>query len=607
MCGIVGAINLSNKEIDRHKLKKMNEILSHRGPDGEGQFFVNNIGLGHTRLSIIDLSEAGHQPMTYFDSGYHITYNGEIYNYIELREELESLGYRFNTATDTEVILASYIQWGVESFHRFNGMWAFAIYNQNTRELILSRDRFGVKPLYYYRDDDFFLFASEKKAILLSEFIEYSIDMKKFNKSIEDPFLFESTGDTEFKNLYNLLPGRYLLMNSLGNINIVKWWELIDNIDQNVPKTFRGRVKKFSQLLEDSCKLRIRADVPRTTSLSGGLDSSSVVRLVSEFDTQKYEAFSHGFEEQMLDEMQYAEIVAKQSDVRLHKVYVDDLIEKEIDNILYSFESIYAGMPDAAYRIYKEQKKAGYKISIDGHGADELLGGYIHYLDKILEDTPLYKPFRLKMIIDTKHNLIRSNEFNWSKFFRYFRHRIGRSMKKRDEMSPKEKQNIYPKHWKSFRKQLYIDFSQTMLPRILKNFEMVSMANSIEVRMPFLDHRLVSYVFGLPDTDLINHGYTKYILRKAMQDKLDDKVNFRKDKIGFNSPIRELLSGKLKKWAQETIEYLDKNSLFDKEAVKMDYQKVVILGEGNWNDSLVLWKKIAAIRLIKMLNEKKDV
>lgn len=612
MCGIVGVIDINKNIINKDNLLKFNSFLSHRGPDDSGVFIKKNIGLGHNRLSILDLTDAGKQPMTYKNSGLHISYNGEIYNYIEIKDELKELGYTFTTNSDTEVVLIAYKHWGVESFNKFNGMWAFAIYDENSDELIISRDRFGEKPLYYYCDENYFLFASEKKAILLSPYInEILIDEKNFNESIKNPFSFEATGNSEFKNLYNLQPGYYLVFKNSSISKIVKWWNLLETITSDIPKTFKKRKNRFFELLEDSCKLRTRADVKRTTSLSGGLDSSTIVTLLSKIDNQNYETFSHSFPDTNLDEIEFAKKVSKDSNISLNIVKTNSL-ENSIDKIIYHFESIYAGMPDAAYRIYEAQNKAGYKISIDGHGADELLGGYFHYFDLILEDTPLSKPFRLKMILDTKHNLIKSQEFNWKLFLRYYKNRAKRESKHFFKNKKKiEEKEIFPKHWKSFRKRLFIDFTQTMLPRIVKNFEMVSMANSIEVRSPFLDHRLVSYIFSLPDNDLLNQGYTKFILRKAMDNKLEDSVNYRKDKIGFNSPIKELISGELKDWVIDTLDYLkntnSKNfNLFQKEKLENEFYNEILLDKTTWNKCLHFWKEISTIRLLKILEEKKS-
>lgn len=611
MCGIVGVVDTA-KNINDKELISFNDILKHRGPDSSDIIIKGHVGLGHNRLSILDLSDAAKQPMSDFLSGLHIVYNGEVFNYIELKEELKTFGYKFHTNSDTEVVLISYKHWGVNAFQKFNGMWAFAIYDEKKNEIILSRDRFGIKPLYYYFDGVKFLFASEKKAILLSSYIDkIAIDNDNFTLSLNDPFNFESTGNTEFKNLYNLQPGHYLVFSNNAIKEVVQWWNLLDNLIPIIPKSFKDRKEKFFELLKDSCRLRMRADVKITTSLSGGLDSSSIVTLLSKMDTLNYETFSHAFPNTFLDEIEFAKTVATKSNIKLH-VVKERSLENDIDKILYHFESIYAGMPDAAYRIYEAQKNAGYKISIDGHGADELLGGYTHYLDLILEDTPTYNFLRLKMILQTKHELMRSKQFSWMMFLKYYKNRIKRKIKSLFLWNTKKKaeNNNFPKSWKFFRKRLFMDFSKTVLPRILKNFEMVSMANSIEVRTPFLDHRLVNYIFSLPDEDLLNNHYTKFILRKSMDNILDDSVNYRKDKIGFNSPIKELLSGELKYWVFDTIKYLDKTNslvkeLFNKVELLNEFEHEILCNHTNWNRCSLFWKKISAIRLIKILEEKK--
>jgi len=390
MCGIVGIINHDNHEIDSQKLRNMNDILMHRGPDFGDVFIDGNVGLGHRRLSIIDLSVEANQPMNYQGSDYWIVFNGEVYNYIELKKELIEKGYSFSTESDTEVVLASYIEWGEQCFHKFNGMWALAIYHANTDDLLLCRDRFGVKPLYYYKDEHQFLFASEKKAIVLSDFVSMEFDTEALKAVIKDPMAFESTGNTEFKYVKSLLPG-HLLKVRKGSYEVSQWYCLMDHFDKEVPSTLETRCDKFKRILMDACQLRLRADVPIATSLSGGLDSSSIVAILSELDELKHEAFVHSFEGSFLDETKYAKIVADTTKTPLHDVSLQgQSIQDDIDEMLYYFEAVYGGMPDAPFRIYREQKKQGYKISVDGHGADEMLAGYGWYLDARLKDIPLY-------------------------------------------------------------------------------------------------------------------------------------------------------------------------------------------------------------------------
>jgi asparagine synthase (glutamine-hydrolysing) len=618
MCGIVGIVDFKTNNINKNNLTKMNNILYHRGPDF-GDIYINkNVGLGHRRLSIIDLTNKANQPMQYLNSKYYIVYNGEVYNYLEIKEELEKLGYEFLTSSDTEIVLASYIEWGEKCFHKFNGMWAFAIYDKNKEELVLCRDRFGVKPLYYYKDDDKFIFASEKKAIVLSEFVDLNFDKKGINTALQSPFILEASGFTEFENVRNLLPGSLIKINvKTKNVKEKKWYKLLENIVKDIPKSFKDRVETFADIFEDACKLRLRSDVPIATSLSGGLDSSSVVAMISKIDKNtKHKTFAHRFKNNTLDEIYYAKIVADTTNTPIEIIDIDKKeIVKSIDDILYYFESVYGGMPDSAYRIYKSQNNQGYKISIDGHGADEMLGGYGWYLDEIQKDTPLYNIFKHLKIMQHKNEITLNKKskdkysivrFVYNKIPEQFQKKIKKVLKK-----DKETQSFYsftheelPNSWSHLKKRLYIDFNYTILPRILKNFDSMSMANSIEVRMPFLDYRLVEYVFSLCDDDLINNKWTKYILRYSIDNILDKRVTWRKDKKGFNSPVAEMLSNELKGWVEEIIEKHDE-TLFSKKELWQEYE-ITILNNKSWGESLNFWTKINALRLLNIYKEKKN-
>lgn len=617
MCGIVGVIKFNCASVEENKLIKMNNLQIHRGPDSGGIFISGNIGLGHRRLSIVDLSSLANQPLQYQSSGYYIVYNGEVYNYIELRTELQGLGYSFATSSDTEVVIASYIEWGDECFHKFNGMWAICIYDSNTQDVLLCRDRFGVKPLYYYKDDGQFLFASEKKAIVLSDFVELVFDQKGIRTALVNPFELEASGHTEFKNVYNLLPGNMIKIKKDGSIDTIQWYSLKNNIKTQVPKTFQERVQKFRELFEDACRLRLRSDVPIATSLSGGLDSSSIVAMLSRIDTAMHKTFVHSFKDTSLDETEFARIVANTTDTPMEEVEIDkNDIAANIDNIIYHFESIYGGMPDSAYRIYKAQHNQGYKISIDGHGADEMLAGYAHYLDELQKDISVLNFIKQKDLRHHRMEII-SDEKATQKyvFLRFIYNRMPLVLQKHIRsviklgIAPdiyKHNDEELPRAWSNLKKRLYRDFTSMVLPRILKNFDAVSMSNSVEIRMPFLDYRLVEFVFALPNHDLINKNWTKYILRQAMNDILDSRVNWRKDKKGFNSPVADIMQDSLKEWVYSAIESAEiEEFCFDKAKLKQEFESKILKSQ-QWGDSLEFWKKINTIKLIQIYKGRKN-
>ena len=613
MCGIVGVVNKDNRPVAAHSLHKMNDILIHRGPDSGGVFIDNNVGLGHRRLSIIDLTTQADQPMRYLDSPFWIAFNGEIYNYRELKDELENKGFAFRTNSDTEVALAAYISWGEDCFNKFNGMWGMAIYDTRTRKILISRDRFGVKPLYYYQDSEKILFASEKKAIALSDFYHLSFDAKGLSTAIFEPFVLEASGNTEFNGVLSLPPG-HLMSITDGRVSVRKWWSLDESLDTEVPQTFQERTEKFRYLFEDACRLRLRSDVPIATSLSGGLDSSSVVATLAKIGRNKHRTYAHSFEGTALDETEYAKIVAETTSTPISYVGIGgEDVSQQIDTILYYFESVYGGMPDSPYRIYKQQREDGYKISIDGHGADEMLGGYGWYLDEALKDVPIYNLRRMKEILDLKKEITANVKSRAGvDLVRLVYHRLPESIKEvvRPKGAFQEMTDIYsagaikiPDNFSNLKRALFKDFTSTVLPRILKNFDSMSMANSVEVRMPFLDFRLVCYSFSLPDSDLIDSGWSKYILRNSMKDTLDTRVNWRKDKRGFNTPIAEILSNELRDWAIYTIRHHD-GELFNRKALEKEFNEK-ILHNKKWVDSLNFWKKLNAIRLVEIYKERK--
>jgi asparagine synthase (glutamine-hydrolysing) len=279
MCGITGIWNFDGNDIPKEKLKSFNDSLSHRGPDGDGLYIdsVSHIGLGHRRLSILDLSERGAQPMSYLNGRYQIVYNGEVFNFIELKNELLALGYTFASDTDTEVIIAAYDAWGTSALLKMNGMWAFAIWDMQKKELFIARDRFGIKPLYYnFRPGVSLAFASETIAFDSLDGFKKEFDEKLLSYAVQKPFNLEGYGYTIYKGIYSLLPGHYAVIRSEDKkIHQKRWWNTLDNKIQ-VPDTYEKRVKLFRDMFINSCNLRLRSDVSIGTALSGGVDSSAV-------------------------------------------------------------------------------------------------------------------------------------------------------------------------------------------------------------------------------------------------------------------------------------------------------------------------------------------
>lgn len=482
--------------VPREIIGQFTEALAHRGPDGCGLHVDGGLALGHRRLAILDPRPEGNCPMEYvtpFGQRSWITFNGEVYNFVEIRRELEAAGWRFKTQTDTEVIAASWAYWGKECLTRFNGMWAFAIWTPEKQELVLSRDRFGVKPLYYYMDSHRLCFASEAKAFIKLDGFTPELDMAVAETAMKHGFAYEgSTDGYLFKGVRRLPAGHLLTMNGSGEIKVERWWDTAAHIPQ-VPDKFEEQVERFRDIFLDAVRIRMRSDVPVGSCLSGGIDSSSVVSCMSLLNQRGAlaervpsdwrQTFVASFPGTVLDERAYAEEVIKATGTR---PYIWNFDPKEglelIPDSVWSLEDVYSGLVVPVWALYREMRRAGTVVSLDGHGSDEMLMGYTWYLD-------------------------------W----------------------PVREVN----------QRLYNDFHFSLLPAILRNYDRCSMAHGIEVRMPFMDWRLVTYCFGLPALSKAGDSWTKRVLRSAMRGIVPEVVLDRRTKIGFNSPMIEWFNGGL--------------------------------------------------------------
>lgn len=607
MCGIAGFYNISPNILNLKNLKDMANSIAHRGPDGEGFFYRQGVvGLAHRRLSILELTELGSQPMTYFDSGLWVVFNGEIFNFVELRQELIKLGYVFKSNSDTEVLLASYIEWKEKAFLKFNGMWALAIYDQKENSIILSRDRFGIKPLYYFFENQQLVFGSELKVFhsIRNEF-NFKWNKRSFRQAMDDSFSLEGTGQSLVDKVRNLMPGHYLKLNTdHGVINHVRWWNTLEN-RVPVPKNDDEKVELFNELLVSSCKLRMRSDVPVATSLSGGVDSSVIAGCLNELGV-KANAFSYIFPGEKNDEGKYARLMANNANLKLIEVpFKLRSLSEYIDPILYSFEGIYPGLPDASYTIYEAQRKNGIKVSLDGHGVDEMLAGYSFFLDYALRDISFFSKEYWE-ILKMKESL--AGNFYSSKIKIKA---LLNSFRLIEEIKPKRKKTYYTnlfyseavyeecdfseiEHMSQFEKKLYRSFHIDTLPRILRNFDLMSMSNGIEVRMPFMDYRLVSYVFSLQEDMKIRDNQTKYILKEVAKKYVPSEILDRKDKVGFNTPAVSILKNS-KDWIDDTLSNKD---FVDDWIFK---EKLNINGD-NWDNALNCWSILSAKRLLKLYN-----
>ncbi|HYB70304.1 MAG TPA: asparagine synthase (glutamine-hydrolyzing) [Candidatus Bathyarchaeia archaeon] len=584
MCGIAGIWQLDGQPLEVATVERFIGALAHRGPDGQGVLLADagRLALAHRRLAILDLSAAGDQPMRSASGRYDITYNGEIYNFLELREELERDGYRFRSESDTEVILAAFERWGPDCLLRFNGMWSFAIWDRRDRALFLARDRFGVKPLYVMANPRRFAFASEVKAFLHLDGFEAVADRQVLEARLADNF----DERVLLRGVECVLPGHCLTVTPNG-ARRRRWWSTLEHLVR-VPQDVATQAEEFRELLFDACRLRARSDVPMATSLSGGLDSSSVLCALARSqqrgggDRQAPEwrrAFIAGFPGTPQDETRYATLAADRAGATpvVHQFSGDEFAE-HIDAYLYQFEEIGGLFGVAAWALYREMRREGIIVSLEGHGGDELLGGYdLHVLLALMGGRGLVAaPGRTLDLIDTLYHLqpeispkravlaaltipgVRAIARHLPVARR--RERLLAQTVRRhsfdpatviDEAARVEEQAIDALG--PLTGALYRSFHRHSLPRILRNFDVHSMGHGIEVRTPLLDWRLVCYAFSVPDESKVAGGYTKRLLREAMRGVLPEPVQLRRAKLGYNAPVAQWLHDGLGEWLWDEV------------------------------------------------------
>lgn len=596
MCGIAGIVNFSEEKVDSSDIQKMLEKIRHRGPDAEGLFIRDNVGFGHVRLSIIDLSSAGHQPMFSDDSRYMIIFNGEIYNYIELKAELEHK-YTFHTKTDTEVLLASYITWGENCLSKLNGDFAFVIYDIQERIVFGARDRFGIKPFYYHHDEKQFIFASEIKAIL-----PLLQDVKPNDKSIFDYLSFnrcDQSNETFFSSIFKLPHGHCFTIKN-GRFKIRRWYHLMDKINYPTPLT----AEQYRDELRKSVKLRLRSDVPIGVCLSGGMDSSSLTSLLfHDFNATQLKTFSAVFEkEHWADESKYIETY---SDTLKNMHFVtptgNSFYNEFNDFIVSQCEPMPSVSPYAQYKVM-QLARGNVVVTLDGQGADEMLGGYTYFYGSYFKE--LLRSFKLMTLLK---ETIAYNKKNMSRegftFFMYYLLPI--SLKK--IAGRKKYGSIHPDFYaahsgnSTISETLYnpdtlhdsfLQHFEYKLEHLLKWDDLNSMSFSIESRVPFLDHNLVETTLSLPTNLLIRDGVSKYILREAVKDIIPSQIYNRFDKRGFETPSDEWFrTNPFKDYIHDLLNSstFQNRGYFDVQDCKAKYQRHL---ERKANLSNEIWKWI---------------
>lgn len=547
MCGIFGCIG---KKMSTELVNICCDKLTHRGPDGRGIWQKDDVALAHRRLSILDLSENGKQPMSYNAERYWITFNGEIYNYLEIRNDLERLGHKFNSDSDTEVILASYSQWGSECVNRFNGMWAFAIYDQRDHSLFISRDRFGIKPLYYTMQNEAILFASEMKALTpCLEKIEVNQRMIDFFRMFHH---YEFKKECLIKGI-NRFPAGCNGFFKNGNLRIVRYWNTLDH-QMEVPADYEEQKEIFRDLFLDACRIRMRSDVPIGTSLSGGLDSSAVICAMSAlaqndsaslFQDDWQHAYVAGFNDSALDETKYAKMVTDYIGIGSTFINIDNILDE--DKMLkqaYYLEELWMNSQIPQMQIYANERANGTVVSMDGHGADELFAGYGFNMQFAMLDAISDKDILdvAQIIREAEHIDESIGELDDWKKKRLIKARL------RNEYEHLYRSIIlrsdYVKH-SNFKKldnlsrSLCVETHDRILPTLLRNYDRDSMSAGVEIRMPFMDYRIVEFAMSIPWSSKMKNGFSKAIVRDSLSDIMPKEIVYRKDKKGFNAPIGE--------------------------------------------------------------------
>jgi asparagine synthase (glutamine-hydrolysing) len=542
MCGISGVFRKDNLEITQDIISKVNNVAKHRGPDAENYFFKNNFAFGHRRLSIIDLSSVSDQPFSMF--GFTIVYNGEIFNYIEIRQELLEKGYQFNTKSDTEVVLASYKEWGVECVDKFNGMWAFCIYDESQRKFFCSRDRFGIKPFYFIDNSQYFAFGSEVKQLLTL------LPENKANKKVLAEFIVGNEDyheETFFENVFKLLPGYNLEFNLLEKT--IKKWKYYEVKKVEVPKDFDGCLKEYRSLFESSIELRLRSDVKVGTCLSGGLDSSAIASLASvkyfKQTNQKFLSIHAKSFEKETDESYYANLVAENAGLDMFTIEPDKFSFSDVLEKVIQIQGEPFGGPSIVmqYFVFEKASKQKITVMLDGQGGDETLIGYDSYFNMYLSTIPIVRSL-IKYFKPNRKSLFIAN-LKFAFFLRKFNGIIKRKLHKKRFSFLKESYFNRIDHTLIFDEALNHcknDFffqkfeMEHGIQKLLRYEDRNSMYHGIESRLPFLDHRLVEYSLSLPLVFKLKDNETKHILREMMVGNVPDEVIYRKDKKGFEAP-----------------------------------------------------------------------
>jgi asparagine synthase (glutamine-hydrolysing) len=557
MCGIAGIFSRTLPFADCATIRSMIDVVAYRGPDGQGHLVDGCVALGHRRLAILDLSEAGHQPMHSLDGNASLVFNGEVYNYLELREELRAKGHRFVSNTDTEVILAAYSEWGAECVSRFNGMWAFALYDRRLRRIFCSRDRFGIKPFYYASTDQAFVFGSETKQLLPF------LPARRARRDMLLNFLVTGLNgyseETFFEGVFSLPGGHNLVLDlQTGAFTITRFYEI--HPAETEGKSEDELADQFYQLLTDSIRLRLRSDVPVGTCLSGGLDSSTIAMIAAREYVEKagrpFTAVTAASIDPENDETEFARQVVEAGKMAWHLTRPQtNTFLGELPELVFHQDEPFGGLSVMmSYQVMKIAREAGLPVLLDGQGSDEVLFGYPMQMGALIINA--LKRRGPVAALATFFQLGRRDPQRTARF---------RLLSSGAFLAPRWRFQYYVRNYSALREQpecppaflawsdsvrdlaayQKTEITSTVLPSLLRFEDRNSMASSIETRLPFLDYRLVEFGVGLKTSLKVRDGWSKYILRKTAAQVLPASIAWRPSKIGFAAPVSVLQQGVL--------------------------------------------------------------
>ncbi|NOX89797.1 MAG: asparagine synthase (glutamine-hydrolyzing) [Calditrichaeota bacterium] len=639
MCGICGIYNLDQKPVNTNKLEQMTRLLKHRGPSDEGYLLWNtpknrslhcygidtmeeikarttplqnsisaNLGFGFRRLSIIDLSARGHQPMSSADGKIWIVFNGEIYNYIELRSELQNLGFNFTTSSDTEVLLKAYQAWGEDCLPKLNGMWAFCLWDSRKQKLFCARDRYGIKPFNYFFNGKTFLFSSEIKSLLIHD-LDKSLNEEMIYRSLKLNSFLIHTDNTFFKKI-KLLPHSHYLVIQNQKLSLRRYYDLDSQTFETSDLSFDEAKEQYRKLFIDSVKLRMRSDVEVGSTLSGGLDSSAIVCTAANLTDQQFQSFSAYYtHDPRYDERKWIKLVAEQNNIKDHYISTqsDQALEDFHRIIFYMDYPVIGSSYISQYYVMKLAREHGVTVLLDGQGSDEITAGYNHsfyryYADllkqfkilKFLKEFPVYLRLHQKGTLPEKIAKTLITLFLKESS-------IYREEGKRAFPNPLNRQFADNKLYESVRDLptsklsnfLYNLLMNTMLQTLLHYEDRNSMAFSIESRVPFLDYRLVEFAFTLPSEFKIHEHIGKLIHREALRPLVPQEIINRKDKVSFFSPGEFFwLKNEYRSYAQSvfTSNKFKSREIFDVNRINSLYQKYL---NGDTRLGTLLWKVFA--------------